>query len=309
MKTPSRPLLHPKRVLLFMLVLSTLALNSCTVLKLRYDAWNRSVHRSPDGVLAHARPSSQGEGDTALLLIHGFGDGPHVWKAMAAELANRQYHVRAMRLPGWNEPMDVKRSVKADDWEEAVVQEVQALQKEHTTVVILAHSLGGCVSISATQVGKVHPDGLILYAPLLRVSSARSPILTTRQWYKIGSCILPDRMILESPFPDHVVRATPRPRTERDPFIPVTLYDELYTVITRVEQQESRTSFPVRLILPETDRVVDSEVSRAWFQRLQAPGKELHIAENTGHVLPLDLDPVVESDRISEWLKAKGIMK
>jgi len=295
--------------LFLLLILVTTFTTSCTVFKLRYNAWNRSVSRDPDGVLTHAQPFSRGEGDTALLLIHGFGDGPHVWTKLASELETRQVHVRCMRLPGWNEPMDAKRNVTAEDWKQAVTDEWQALRSSHETVVILAHSLGGCVTVAALQSDRLEPDGLILYAPLMRVSSARSPLLTTRQWYKLGSHLLPDGMIVESLFPDHAVRTTPRPRTLRDPFVSVNVFHELYSIIQLIEQQEAATPCPVRLVLPETDRVVDSETALAWFERLQAPAKELHTEENSGHVLPLELDPVVESDRILEWIQAKGITK
>ncbi|MEX2606145.1 MAG: alpha/beta fold hydrolase [Kiritimatiellia bacterium] len=273
----------------------------------RYHSWEKKVTRTPDGVLDFAQASTRGNGNHALLLVHGFGDGPHVWKTLAPELAQRGYTVRAMRLPGWNEPIENKRTITLEDWEHAIQQEVQTLKESHARVGVLAHSMGGCLVTVLAQKNQLDADALVLYAPMFEVSSARSPVLKTSTWFKIGDRILPERMIIESLFADHARVNAPRPKTRRDPFSPLNIFRLLYAEMDRFDAQTPVISIPVRLILPGKDRVVRSQRSREWFEALEAESKTLHEETTAGHVLPLDVDVLAEVDRLVIWLLEQGI--
>lgn len=282
-------------------------LSSCAMFRWRYQHWNEQVDRNADGVLAHAEAKTRGHGRTALLLIHGFGDGPHVWDKLAPRLADEGFTVRSMRLPGWCEPIEVKRQTTLEHWQEAVDTEIEALRRDHDHLVILSHSLGSGLATWMAQGETAHPDALVLYAPMFGISNARSPLLPTRTWFKIGNAVLPDRMILESLFEDHSEADNARPRTRRDPFVPVSLYKEIYRLIDERDAQEPRLACPLRLALPETDRVVDADKALRWFDALEAPEKTRITLPGTGHVLPLDLDALAETDRLVLWLKQQGI--
>lgn len=280
---------------------------SCTTMKYRHQQWEKTVTRSPDGLLDFAQPKAYGHGDHALLLVHGFGDSPAVWSALAPELARRGYFVYAMRLPGWGEPIDQKRNLTLDDWEEAIIREVEILNQNHTRVAVLAHSLGGCLSTVIAQDQRLPANALVLYAPMLEVSSARSPLLKTRTWFKIGDKILPDKMIIESLFSDHARVTQPRPKSQRDPFNPKNIFRMLYAEMDRFATQAPEMNLPLRLVLPGEDRVVETQRAREWFNILQAPDKDLYIEEPAGHVMPLDMDVLAESDRLVIWLTQQGI--
>jgi alpha-beta hydrolase superfamily lysophospholipase len=222
-------------------------------------------------------------------------------------MVEKGFTVRSLRLPGWNEPIDVKRNTATEDWHQHILSEMTELRQTHETVVVLAHSMGGCLTTVLTQSGQLQPDALVLYAPMFGVSNARSPLLKTRTWFEMGKYILPDSMIMESIFPDHARVIEPRPKTQRDPFVPVSFYKMLYAEMDVWESQPARTSCPVRLVLPGEDRVVDSEKANRWFEALEAPVKIRTVLEKTGHVLPLDLDAWAESDRLFKWLTEQGI--
>ena len=285
----------------------TLLLSSCAMFRWRYQNWNKYVVRNADGVLDHAEAYTRGDGDNALLLIHGFGDGPHVWNELAPLLAEKGYTVRCMRLPGWCEPVDEKRTTTLQDWQKAVADEMASLRRDHGKVAVLAHSLGAGLATWMAQGGTARPDALALYAPMFGISNVRSPLLPTRTWFRIGERVLPDHMILESLFEDHSEAGNARPRTRRDPFVPVAMYKELYRLMDERDAQEPRLSCPVRLALPEKDRVVDSAKSLDWFDAVDAPSKTNLTLPGTGHVLPLDLDALAETDRLVLWLQKQGI--
>ncbi len=295
------------RILRLFILLTFLPLCSCAIMNARYDKWNESVERTPEGVLTFSQAKTYGEGQNAILLVHGFGDGPHVWKNLAPALAEKGYYVSAIRLPGWGEPIEAKRTVQIEAWENSILQEIERLRENHPQVAVMAHSMGGCITTVMAQAGILNADALVLYAPMLEVSSARSPLFKTRTWYKIGSKVLPDNMIIESVFPDHARVNEPRPKTERDPFSPKQIYNLLYAEMDRFEDQPAQSPLPVRLVLPGEDRVVSNERSERWFQNLEAPEKCLVIDEPAGHVLPLDVDVLAESDRLVVWLSKQGI--
>lgn len=267
----------------------------------RHYRWERQIVRDEDGVARFSRPFSVGEGDVAILLVHGFGDGPGAWDRLAPALANEDFHVRAMRLPGWGEPVSAKRALETDDWEQAIQREVRTLRDAHEAVIVAGHSLGGCVSAHLALQNQLEADALILYAPMLAVSDARSPVLSARRWSEIGEAILPPGMLVESLFDDDVRVAQPRPRTLRDPFVPLSLFSLLYDAIDAVTEAPASFTVPVRVVLPEQDKVVRSDVTRAWFEELEAPNKTLLDIPGAGHVLPLDMDPEVEAGRIRTW--------
>lgn len=293
----------------FWLILTALIMpmGACTVFNVRYRSWDRNIERDADGVAVFALPYTLGDGDTALLLVHGFGDSPQVWSELAPELAERGYTVRAMRLPGWGEPPAVKRALRRKEWFEAIEAEVHALRKTHPEVVVLAHSMGGALTAWLAVNDRLEADALVLYAPMFDIANDRSPVLSTRQWFEVGDRILPRRMLVESLFPDHARVNPPRPRTLRDPFVPNHIYRLLYQTMDDLREPGARVNFPVQLVLPGEDRVVRSDAAEAWFKALQAPAKTLHIEEPAGHVLPMDLHFSREADRIHLWIQKQGI--
>jgi alpha-beta hydrolase superfamily lysophospholipase len=296
-----------KRALAVFLGILMLPTGACAVFNARYRSWDRQIERDEHGVAMFALPYTLGDGDTALLLVHGFGDTPQVWSKLAPELAERGYTVRAMRLPGWGESPEVKRSVTREQWFEAIESEIRQLRNDHEQVIVLAHSMGGALATWLAVHQRLDAEGLILYAPMFAVSDDRSPVLTTRQWFQIGDRILPQRMLVESLFPDHARVNEPRPRTLRDPFVPGHIYRLLYQTMDELQETEPVMSFPVQLVLPGEDRVVRNDVAKAWFETAKAPMKTLHIEEPAGHVLPMDVNFALEADRIHTWIQS-GIL-
>ena len=307
MKSAKGILFILKSIRLVLVLSITMIFGSCAVMNHRYQKWENTVNRTPEGILDYAVARTWGNGRHALLLIHGFGDGPQVWEKLGPELADRGFTVRAMRLPGWNEKIAVKRKTTAKEWEEAILSELESLKTNHDQVVVLAHSLGGCLTTVLAQKENLSASALVLYAPMFEVSSARSPFLKTDTWFKIGSKILPEQLIIESVFGDHARVVPARPKTERDPFNPKNIFIRIFEKIDEFEKQKPVISIPTRLVLPGEDRVIERDRSLVWFEQLSAPQKTLYIDEEAGHVLPLDLDVLAEVDRLTLWLKEQGI--
>ena len=289
-----------------LLLASLLALVPNAFFAYRHHRWESQVVRGVDGVIESSRPFVIGEGDVAILLVHGFGDGPGAWERLAPALAEEGFHVRAMRLPGWGEPLSVKRDLSPGDWEEAIQQEIATLRKAHDAVIVAGHSLGGCLTAGLAMQLQLDADALILYAPMVAVSDARSPVLSSRRWFEIGRAIHPQRMVVESLFDDHLRTANPRPRTQRDPFVPLSLFSLLYEAIDSFHEAPAVIAIPVRVVLPGRDDVVSSYATRKWLERLEAPDITLLDVNDAGHVLPLDMNAEAEAQAIRSWWEQQG---
>ena len=293
-----------------LLVLTGLGLlipvSSCAVFSHRAKQWEKTVRRDPDGVLSHARSRTwEGQGP-GILLVHGFADGPHLWKTLGPSLAEQGYHVRAIRLPGWNESIEVKRHTSRNEWRKAIQSEMAALEQRGQPVILMAHSLGACIASDLTQSGTITPEALVFYAPLFRVSNTRSPFLTTRTWYKIGSRILPDSFIVESLFREQAVSGQARTPAERDPFNPKPIFTQIFTLMEEREQLPLTLPCPIMMVVSPHDKVIDTPTAMEWMESVQAPAKLLRHEPETGHVIPLELDPTMESTLIHTWIQEQG---
>lgn len=296
-----------KPFMVLMVLAFFIPVSSCAVFSFRAQRWEQKVSRDPDGVLSHARARTWEGSGPSILLVHGFGDGPHVWKQLGPSLAAAGYHVRAMRLPALNEPIEVKQSVSRDDWREQVLSEAAELEKRGRPVIVLAHSLGACVVSDLVQGQQLHPAALVLYAPLFRVSDKRSPVLSSRTWFNIGRRILPDSLIIESLFDEQASNTTARPATERDPFNPKELFIQMFELMDERAEKPVQASCPVMLVVTPQDKVIHTPTALAWFDQLEAPVKQLREEDGAGHAMPLDLDTPAETGHLLHWFTTQGL--
>ena len=255
----------------------------------RYAAWERDISRNGDGVRTGCETFSTGEGTIGLLLIHGFGDSPRVYRQLAEDLAGMGLRCETVRFPGFAEPMAVYKNSKLDDWTRVVVEGVQKMKAEGCQqVVVVGHSMGAAVCLTLAQNNRLPVDGLVLMAPLLKVSSQRSPLLTPEQWFTVSSYVLPFSSMVENVFGLELVSAQPPQDDGRDRFIPRGIYRELFGLCHQVQDGSRTLSMPVMLITAEADQVIDNPSAIAFVESLDVPKKRMLHLEHSAHAIPLD---------------------
>ena len=261
------------------------------VVRSRLAAWEDDLERGPDGVVAGCEPFEMGEGKTAFLLVHGFSDSPALFKKMAPALVEQGFYCRAIRLPGWAEPMDRLGGVKRADWLKAVEQGVTDLRDApYDHVVVLAHSLGAACALELAARDRIRADALVILTPMLKVSDRRSPVLSSRTWHEVGRWILPFTRSLESSFPVDQHDPEDRDTNHRDRFIPRSVYNELFALIDSLAGGAGAIDLPVLMVLSEEDQVIDYTYAEDYFNQLDTDDKKLVTLKNSGHVVPLDYD-------------------
>jgi esterase/lipase len=258
------------------------------IVRLANTRWEARIPRDPDGVRHGCREFTLGQGDTALLLVHGFGDSPIQFRCLAAALAERGFTCRAMRLPQFALPMAAYRTSTAAGWRQAVHDELQALKVRHSRVAVVAFSLGAAVAIDYLI---DHPDAVdasVLLAPLLGVCNRRSPLLAAETWYHLLDRLLIFSDRVWSGFPPDVRDPQARPLMAADVFVPRTIYREMFALLARIRQRRQQFRTPLFLVLSRHDLVIDGAVAEEFYERCAAPLKRLQYAEEAGHQLPLD---------------------
>lgn len=274
----------------------------------KLDRWEQTVERDEDGVIKGCQAYTLDppeHSDIALLLVHGINDTPYCWRKMAPELG-KTFHIRAMRMPGYGEPIPVCAEKTAEDWIDAVKSEAVALRAKHEKVYAVAHSLGGAVSIQMLLREKEAQeellDGIVLLAPAIEVSNRRSPILPTRFWHQFGSLLLFTKTTY-NPFGNDCKDPTEQDPANRVRFSSVRSVDETFKLIDENRGRESEISLPVLLVLSDQDSVNDHEASQAWFEKIASTRKELHWQNDSGHILQYDLGWQSVAEKISEFVQ------
>ena len=254
----------------------------------RLGRWETAHARDADGVQVGEAAYTFGEGDVALLLVHGLGDSPRGWDRIAPRLAEAGFTCRVMRLPGFAEPIDAQARVAKEDWIGAVAFEAAELRRDHDRVAIVAHSLGGSVAIATVLEGRAEIDALVLLAPLIEVSDRRSPLLSARTWHRIVRRITPFTRVTESPFPIDARDPTERDDPERFRFTHVAVFDELFELLDGIRARAGELTVPLMTVTSPHDRVTDPAATARFHEAAGSAVKVRAEAVEGGHAMLRD---------------------
>jgi alpha-beta hydrolase superfamily lysophospholipase len=254
----------------------------------RHWRWESAITRDKNGLLPQAEAYTRGNGPVALLFVHGFADTPMLWSPMVDHI-NKQsdsFTCRAMRLPGSGEPLSVAHQQTLVTWRHAIDDEIVTLRKTHTHIWLISHSTGGALSIDSVLRNPGAVQGLILLAPLIKVSRYKIPLIPPEAGFTCAQVIFVLSPIFESIFfRKTTVADDPAYTYIRDRFISFQVYRNLFSLIHANQHHASKLTIPVFAALSKFDRVVDSKAACQWLENVQGK-KEVRWTE-TGHVIHL----------------------
>lgn len=256
----------------------------------RIGLWEASVSRDEAGVQFGAGPYSVGKGSFAILLVHGVNDTAQTWYRVAPALADRGYAVRALLLPGFGVPASAMRGVVKEQWTQAVATEVERLQARHKTVIAVGHSLGATVLLHYS-LASPSLDGIVLLAPALALSDARSPLLPSRTWHALSSRLLVFTTEFVSPFAGNDA-ADPSVRNfaYKPPFVSRTVATQAIDLMRALTGTAADVMTPVLMVLTRDDRVVDWRAAHRYFRGIGAAQKTVRFYDRSRHALTVDYD-------------------
>jgi esterase/lipase len=278
------------------------------VVNRRVAAWESTIEHNADGVRLDSLDYQVGDGNPVLLLVHGFGDSPVVYREMSRELASRGFTCKAIRLPGFAERPQTFSEMTWHNWVDRVREEISQFREAGRPVWLVSHSLGGTVTLKyATDYDDI--EGVISMAPLIEVSNERSPLMPPRTWFNLLTTSLPFMTIVENPFPRDLRRAPPAWDPGHDHFFSINVFDELFQLMDEVNAGALRIGCPLLLILSPSDKVVNPAAAKAFLERTSANPAEVIMAENSGHVIPMDQEWVEVCEWIEEFVNRSAIPK
>ena len=271
----------------------------------RIDEWEAKVPWTADGLASDASEFTLGTGRTALLMIHGFSDSPQMFRKLAPALASRGYTCRGILLPGFGRNVQAYEDSTADEWLAKVDQEVRALRADYDKVVIVAHSLGGAITINHALNHPQTQDALVLLAPAVRVSDKRSPLFSVRFWHRFSKLALPASKISYTPFEMDAHDPEERERPLRNRFTPRTVVDNTFRLIDANRGRAAELKLPTLFFLSTTDQVIDSAAIEAYYNACGGDPKKLVQLEDSGHMIPVDLQWELVVEEIDVFLRKR----
>ena len=103
----------------------------------------------------------RGDGDTAVVMLHGVGGGKEAWPGQVDALAAAGYRAVAWDMPGYGGSIPVD-PYTMEQLARSLARLLTALQSRRT--VLIGHSMGGMVAQELLALGLYAIDGLVLSA-------------------------------------------------------------------------------------------------------------------------------------------------
>ena len=260
---------------------------------------------APGAVRAAAAPFALNPAGTpALLLIHGFADGPSVFAQIAPPLAAAGFAVRAMHLSGSGVPPADMKGLAFADWRADVDREIAALRAADPArpIWLVGHSLGGALAYDAALRPENRVAGLVLLAPLVDVSRARSPLFSPRQWFDLLDRLLVFTDVIESRLPKDLRDPEARAAYRTDKYVHRDVYRALFDAIDAVRPRAADWRGPLLVAISATDQIVDSSATQFFFSATNAAPAKLSEVHAAGHVLPLDYGHAKLAEKIVRFI-------
>lgn len=265
-----------------------------------------TLANAPDARRASTEPMALNpQGSPALLLLHGFADGPSVFAAIAPPLAAAGFAVRAPHLSGSGVPPAQAAGTTLAVWREEIDRAIARLRAERPDrpVWLVGHSLGGTLAFDAALRPANRIAGLVLLAPLLDVSRARSPLLSPRQWFRLLDRGLVFTDIVESRLPADLHDPVARAAYRTDRYVHRDVYRALFAAMDAVPSRAAEWRGPLLTIVSPSDQIVATAATRFFFAATNAAPARLTEQYSAGHVIPLDTGHEIVAAKIVRFIR------
>ena len=226
------------------------------------------------------------DGSRAAVLVHGFPGTPADLRPLGELLHSVGWSVTAPLMPGFGPEIATLADRSYIEWRETIQASIIDARTTHERVVLVGHSLGGAISLLASDRAQV--DAQVLLAPYWRlggrVKSALWPVLRlwAGKWKPLGKANFDDerirsgvlRILPDLDLDNETVRAELRRFT-----VPTGLLDELRRTGGAVRKAAGRSSTPTLIIQGLRDELVQPADTDALMKAIA--GSRLELLDST----------------------------
>lgn len=288
---------HPtKRRRMRFIVYAALALAAllvgCNTVASKLVRWSdAALPRDPQtGIIAGAEPRTLGPEDArgAVLFIHGFAAAGDTFADLPEQAAAQGWRVRVMLLPGHGTSPFELRDTTADEYEQAVLDEIDALRAKHDTLVLVTHSMGGALATLAAAERDI--DGIVLGAPYFGITYRWYYVLPVETWIKAASPII--KWVYKGKLFLLVNRKEAKKEIFTYSWLPTASARALAEVGKKVARKDAleKVTCPVLLLHPTDDGAASPRSAQKAFDALRSEDKRLVWLEQSDHHIYWDYD-------------------
>lgn len=236
------------------------------------------------------------EGDDAILLMHGFADGPSVWQKMAPVFAEEGFAVEAPGMPLF----------ELDSMRKRIDRRIVSLRDGNPDrrVWLIGHSLGAAYAFDAALRPENRIAGIVMLAPFLDPAPRRTLGLAPRQWYRVWNAfpgiVFIDRRLLPG-HPEADGSDTGGFRTW--PFVGSWDYEYLFGAADAIRNRAAEWHGPLRMDLAQDDASVDNASAGRFFRGATNAVPARFTMHPGPHDLPLDVSAETLAHQICQFMR------
>ncbi len=246
-------------------------------------------------LIAGAEPIElRGTGDSAVLLLHGFGDTPQTLGYIASGLHAAGFTVRAPLLPGHGRTVGEFSRSRASEWISFARAEYLAMTASFGSVGLGGLSMGGAIAATIAADAPRLP-ALVLMAPYVGMPrTLAAAALLHRVW---GPFAGEFRGASTRSIHDPVERA----RNLAYGAMTAGALRQLLTLSRTARKALHSVRAPTLIMQSRLDNRVAGHIAEYAYSTIPAKEKELVFVERGGHILTVDYDRETVLARVTGW--------
>lgn len=230
-----------------------------------------------DGVTPYSHVA---QGDTGILLIHGYTGAPGVMKPQREYFAKAGFHVEVPLLPGHGTELEEMYHIKYRVWLKCVEEALLKLKERCTNVFIMGLSMGGALTLYLAEKFDFI-RGIILVNNTLYVEEFRVHFAwLVRYFCKNIACIGND---IKAP-------GITEPAYDRNP---VNGVYQMHRMLKLIRKNIKEIKCPVVIFKSTEDHVISVRVAEYTYKHIGSEHKKLIYLHDSYHVATLDYDKEV----------------
>ncbi|XP_075507054.1 caffeoylshikimate esterase isoform X1 [Primulina tabacum] len=261
----------------------------------------------------------------ALCFCHGYGDTcTFFFEGIAKYIASAGYGVYAIDHPGFGLSEGLHGYVPSFDGIVDNVNEQFKIMKGRPEIrgfprFIFGQSMGGAIAIKALLKAPKEWDGIVLVAPMCKISKEMSPPLPLQKLLILMSEFMPKaKLVPQKDLADLAFRELKK--KQMAPYNVISYSDqtrlrtavELLNATKYIESQVNKVASPMLVLHGAADKVTDPLVSTFLYENASSKDKTLKLYEDGFHCIlegePDDRILTVLGDIVA-WLDSRTSMK
>jgi carboxylesterase len=255
-----------------------------------YSGYDAETHWKADVHLQDAAPFhyKHGNAEAVVVCLHGFTATPFEVRPIAQACFERGFDAVAPLLPahGLLDPVQARQAlalIRAEDWLEAVRQEVRRSLEQYRSVFIFGHSMGGALALGIS--GEMSPAACAVTAPALIVPPH---VRWLSPWIGWANVVVAKKI-------GEFGAYNPQYR-----FYQVRAVRQLHRLANRVRRRLHQVRCPVLVAHSIHDPLVKPIVVQQIKKRVPGPVEERWF-NRSGHILPLDVEGPAVAQAVADF--------